>query len=244
MQHNTYAKEFSEIIHKRRSVRIFDQKSVFNHDIVTQCLDLATLSPNSSNLQLWEFYRVKESSSKFSALVKLCMGQKAAKTSRELVVVVARRDLWKSRAKANYAYIEECYKDADPKKQKQALSYYGNLIPKLYSKYPGWSLLKKGIAFAAGLGRPMVREVSETAVRISVHKSVALAAMTFMHAMTAHGYDTCPMEGFDSKRVKKLLNLPAPSEISMIIACGKGLPEGIYGERFRIPNMAIIHEIP
>lgn len=244
MDQKIQTEAFNEIVHKRRSMRIFDQKNPFDHAIVTHCLELATLSPNSSNLQLWEFYRVKDTSSKFASLVKLCMGQKAAKTSRELILVVARRDLWKSRAKANYAYIEECYKEAEPKKRKQALSYYGNLIPKLYSKFPGWSFLKKGIAWSTGLFRPMVREVSETSVRISVHKSVALAAMTFMHAMKSNGYDTCPMEGFDSKRVKDLVNLPSKAEISMIIACGKGLPEGVYGERFRVSNAETIFEIP
>jgi hypothetical protein len=48
------------------------------------------------------------------------------------------------------------------------------------------------------------------------------------------------MEGFDSKRVKKLLNLNSSSEINMIIGCGKGLPEGIYGERFRVPSDLLI----
>ena len=64
--------------------------------------------------------------------------------------------------------------------------------------------------------------------------------MTFMLGMKASGYDTCPMEGFDSKRLKKLLNLPAGSEIAMIIGCGKGMPEGIYGERFRVPTSELI----
>jgi nitroreductase len=100
--------------------------------------------------------------------------------------------------------------------------------------------MKKMIAFTVGLRRPMVREVGETEVRISVHKSASLAAMTFMLAMKAKGYDTCPMEGFDSKRVKKLLNLNSSSEINMIIGCGKGLPEGIYGERFRVPSDMLI----
>ena len=90
--------------------------------------------------------------------------------------------------------------------------------------------------------RPMVREVGETEVRISVHKSAALASMTFMLGMKAAGYDTCPMEGFDSKRVKKLLDLPDAAEICMIIGCGKGLPEGIYGPRFRVPSSELIVE--
>ena len=231
---------FFEAVNQRRSVRIFDQKEPFDHEVVQKCLETAILSPNSSNLQLYHFIRVPESSELKDPLAKLCMGQKAATTARELVVVVTRRDLWKSRAKANYEYIKGTYEGKPDKKLKQALGYYGKLIPKLYGKYPGWSLLKKLIAWGVGLKRPMVREVGETEVRISVHKSAALASMTFMLAMKAAGYDTCPMEGFDSKRVKKLLDLPPASEICMIIGCGKGLPEGIYGKRFRVPSSDLI----
>jgi nitroreductase len=168
------------------------------------------------------------------------MRQKAATTARELIVVVTRRDLWKSRASANYDYIKSATQNQSEKKKKLALGYYGSLIPKLYSKFPGWTLIKKAIAFAVGLKRPMVREVGETEVRISVHKSAALAAMTFMLGMKAVGYDTCPMEGFDSKRVKKLLNLTSGSEICMIIGCGPGLPGGVYGERFRVESEKLI----
>jgi hypothetical protein len=41
--------------------------------------------------------------------------------------------------------------------------------------------------------------------------------------------------GFDSLRVKKILNLPAAAEINMIIGCGIRTKSGVYGERFRIP---------
>lgn len=234
---------FFEAVNQRRSVRIFDQVATFDHEVVQHCLEAALLSPNSSNLQLFELIRVPENSPLKAPLAQLCMGQKAATTARELVVVVTRRDLWKSHAKANYDYIQQAYQGKPDKKLKQALAYYGKLIPKLYSKYPGWTLLKKLISWSVGLKRPMVREVGETEVRISVHKSAALVSMTFMLGMKASGYDTCPMEGFDSKRVKNLLNLPKAAEICMIIGCGKGLPEGIYGERFRLPKEKLIREI-
>lgn len=233
---------FFDVIEARRSVRIFDQESHFDHQVVQKCLEASTLAPNSSNLQLWEFYRIPESSPLKKPLDQLCMKQKAASTARELVVVVTRRDKWKIRTKENLEYIKETYKNSPGRKQKQALAYYGKLIPKLYSKYPFWSFLKKIIAWFVGLKRPMVREVSEADIRVSVHKSAALAAMTFMYAMKAEGYDTCPMEGMDSLRVKKLLKLPKAAEISMIIGCGKGLPEGVYGERFRLPNHKVIFE--
>ena len=66
----------------------------------------------------------------------------------------------------------------------------------------------------------MYREVTSSDLRVVVHKSAALAAQNFMLSMSSSGYDTCPMEGFDSVRVKKILNLPSSAEINMIIGCG------------------------
>jgi nitroreductase len=102
--------------------------------------------------------------------------------------------------------------------------------------------LKKCFVFFRGLKRPMVREVSGADVRVIAHKSVALAAQTFMLSMTAEGHDTCPVEGFDSVRIKKWMNLPHGAEINMIITCGKRLPEGIYNERFRLPLDEVVFE--
>lgn len=86
----------------------------------------------------------------------------------------------------------------------------------------------------------MVREVSKADLRVCLHKSTSLAAMTFMTAMRAEGYDTCPMEGFDSKRVKALLGLPKQAEITMIVSCGKRAEDGIYSERHRVNNNDVI----
>lgn len=234
---------FFRTVEARRSVRLFDQEVSFDHDLVRKCLEAAVLSPNSSNLQLYQFIRIRENSPLKDKIGELCMRQKAALTARELIVVVTRRDLWKSRASANYEYIKSVTQNQSEKKKKQALSYYGILVPKLYAKFPGWTLIKKAIAFFIGLNRPMVREVGETEVRISVHKSAALASMTFMLGMKAVGYDTCPMEGYDSKRASKLLNLSSGSEICMIIGCGPGLPGGVYGERFRVDSSQLIFDL-
>ena len=50
-------KTFEEVIHYRRSVRKYKQIPV-DSDKVKHCLELAVLAPNSSNMQLWEFYHV------------------------------------------------------------------------------------------------------------------------------------------------------------------------------------------
>ena len=80
-------------------------------------------------------------------------------------------------------------------------------------------------------------------MRIVAHKSTALAAQNFMISMAAIGYDTCPMEGFDSKRVKKILSIPNSAEITMIVSCGIRDEKGIYGSQFRVPFKDVYFEI-
>lgn len=82
----------------------------------------------------------------------------------------------------------------------------------------------------------MMFEVSENDMRVTAHKSCVLAAQTFMIAMANEGYDTCPLEGLDSRRLKRILKLPRGAEINMAISCGiRDGNKGIWGERCRVP---------
>src|SRR5688572_13697551 len=92
------AEIFDRIVSDRRSVRIYDNNSGFEEDAVRRSLERAVLAPNSSNLQLWEFYRVR-SNDKLKAMAHYCLDQKAASTAKELIVVVTRKDKWRSRSK-------------------------------------------------------------------------------------------------------------------------------------------------
>ena len=80
-------------------------------------------------------------------------------------------------------------------------------------------------------------------MRIVAHKSAGLAAQNFMTSMAAIGYDTCPMEGSDTLRVKRILGIPWRAEINMIIGCGLRDENGIYGARFRVPFEEVYHQI-
>ena len=237
-------KIFDRLVQERRSVRIYDQEAPFDDEAVQRSIERAVLAPNSSNMQLWEFYRVKSDEAK-KQVAWMCMNQKAAKTARELVVVVARRDLWRKRQKALVQEMKRVYPDAKSKQAQRAMNYYRNLIPKYYWSdwFDLWGFLKKCIYFFVGLKRPMVRHGNRTDIRISVHKSAALAAQNFMMSMKAEGYDTCPMEGMDSLRIKRFLRLPRKAEIVMVIGCGRSAEGGIYSERFRIPNEEVIFRV-
>ena len=49
-----------EVLHQRRSVRVYDKEKPIDTEKVKHCLELATLAPNSSDMQLWEFYHITE----------------------------------------------------------------------------------------------------------------------------------------------------------------------------------------
>ncbi|MFA9486797.1 MULTISPECIES: nitroreductase family protein [unclassified Moraxella] len=76
-----------------------------------------------------------------------------------------------------------------------------------------------------------------------MHKSCGLVAQTFMLAMSEKGLDTCPMEGFDGRVIKELLNLPKSSEINMVVSCGVRSDKGVWGDRFRVPFAEVYHKI-
>lgn len=240
----TKAEIFDEIVNARRSVRIYDTTKQVPEEVIKRSLSRALLAPNSSNLQLWEFYRVK-SADKKAKLAKICLGQKAATTASELIVVVTRKDKWKERSEFVFGESQKGFGNIPEKQQKLVKTYYKQLIPLLYSKTPldVSGGVKKVMTTIKGLSGPTMREVSENDMRVVVHKSAALAAQTFMLSIKAEGYDTCPMEGFDSLKAKKLLNLPAGAEINMIISVGMGTPEGVYGKRVRVPEKEVIFEV-
>jgi nitroreductase len=123
--------------------------------------------------------------------------------------------------------------------------YYGTLMPLVYrSDILGMSaLFKRMLTNVVGIFRPFMRLGKPGDRRVMLHKSCALAAQTFMLAITAEGYDTCPMEGFDRVRVARALGLPGGAEICMIVAVGKGTEAGVYGERRRVPMDQVIRQI-
>lgn len=237
-------KTVSEAISHRRSVRIYDSEKKIDTANVKRCIEQATLAPTSSNLQLWEFYHITSPEVKNQVALN-CYNQPAAKTAQELVIPVVRLDLWRERIQSNINFIQSNIKSPeDEQKIKGALSYYQKIIPKLYRGTSFWiGLIQKIKVSLEGIRKVSYREVSAADLRVVGHKSAALAAQNFMMSMAALGYDTCPMEGFDSQRLKQILGLPKKAQISMVIGCGIRKPEGVYGERFRLPFKEVYKQL-
>ena len=102
-------------------------------------------------------------------------------------------------------------------------------------------LIKKIVVFFRGLKTPTPREPSsKNDMKIWAHKSTALACENLMLALRAYGYDSCPMEGIDSKKIKQLLELPKKAQICMVISAGKRAENGVYGNQLRFNSELFI----
>ncbi len=238
---------FEEIVNYRRSVRHYKNLPI-DSDKVKHCIELATLAPNSSNMQLWEFYHVTNPEI-LKKLAVACLDQQAATTAQQMVVFVTRQDLHRERAKEMLTLeTQNVQKNSPTEKQAKRIKtwnmYYGKVIPFLYTRFLGiLGIFRKIMVNLIGLFRAITYQVSENDVRVVVHKTCALAAQTFMLAMANEKYDTCPMEGFDSRKVKNILDLPFGAEINMVISCGIREENGVWGDRMRVPFNEVYQRI-
>ncbi len=230
--------EFRKVVKTRRSVRRFTAEKIPD-EVVQDCLDMALLAPNSSNLQPWDFYRVI-SPDKRRALVSACLNQNAAKTAAELILVCGRTATWKQHCAQVLEHwpeetipriVERYYKVG-------AKAHYGNLPLDPFGK------LKKLLRDVAGIAKPSPRWPNSPAdMKLWACKSTALAAQNLMLAFRAHGFDTCPMEGFDEARLRKAVKLPRDAFVLMVVAAGRRADNGIYHEQIRFARERFVHEV-
>lgn len=230
--------EFQTVVEARRTVREFLADPV-PQEVLDRCLDAARLAPSSSNLQPWEFVVIRHPEVRAAANAA-CLDQLPAKTAPLLVALITHRDTWRR----NRDEILRAFSERGPLRPSQA-TYYRRIIPAIYTTGPLGVLgpLKRMASRLLSLVRPTPNLMSRADLRVMAHKSTALAAATFMLALRAEGYDSCPMEGFDPWRAKALLGLPRGAEVSMFLAVGKRAEHGVWWDRVLMPRAWVVREI-
>lgn len=217
------------LIESRRAIRRFTAEPVPD-EVVRDCLELAVLAPNSCNLQPWSFQVIRDPAL-LAQLHEVCMGQNAAKAPL-LIAVLARPDTWREACAQIIADWPEAEVPA------QVRSFYRKTAPFQYNQGPlgllGW--FKRQLVRVVGLRRALMRSPNSHAqMRTWAVKSTALAAQNLMLAVQSHGYASCPLEGFDEVRLRKVLNIPRQAVPVMLLAVGRAHERGIYNPRLRFP---------
>ena len=229
--------EFRKVVEGRRSVRKFRDEPIPS-EVIDDCLHLSMLAANSSNLQPWQFYVVEDPDTR-QQLAAACLGQSAATTAPVLIPVVARLDTWRGISR-------RVLKEWPGKPPQIVERYYRYFTTIQYEQGPLDILgrIKSRASAIASLAWPMMQHpISRDDMKVWAAKSCSLAAAHLMLALRAHGYDSCPMEGFDERRVRRILKLPRNSFTVMIVSAGRRADNGIYHPRVRMPDEDFIVRI-
>lgn len=218
-----------QLIESRRAVRRFSAEAV-PEAVIRDCLELAVLAPNSCNLQPWSFQVVRDPAL-LARLHPVCMSQNAAKAPL-IIAVLARPDTWKQACQNIIDYWPE------PEVPARIRHFYRKTAPFQYNQGPLGllGLFKRQLLRVVALRKPLMRTPNSKAdMRIWAVKSTALAAQNLMLAFQSHGYATCPMEGFDEVRLRKVLKIPREALPIMLLAVGRQTEKGVYNPRLRFP---------
>ena len=217
------------LIESRRAVRRFTAEQV-PQAVIRDCLEMAVLAPNSCNLQPWSFQVVREPAL-LHRLHYVCMSQNAAKAPL-IIAVLARPDTWRQACQN----IIEQWPEADV--PARIRHFYSKTAPFQYNQgsLGLLGLFKRQLVRLMALRKPLMRTPNSKAdMRLWAVKSTALAAQNLMLAFQSHGYATCPMEGFDEPRLRRVLDIPRQAIPIMLLAVGRQGEKGVYNPRLRFP---------
>ena len=223
------ATTFRSLVESRRAARQFAAEAV-PEAIIRDCLELAALAPSSCNLQPWSFQVVRDPA-RLQQVEQVCLGQSAARAPL-IIAVLARPDTWRSAC----ADVLKLWPEAAVPRVIDR--FYKETAPFQYNQgWMGWrGFIKRQMVRLLGHKRPVMRTPNSlTQMRLWAVKSTALAAQNLMLAFQSHGYSTCPMEGFDEKRLKKILPLPKEAIPIMLLAVGLPGTHAVRNPRLRFP---------
>jgi len=223
-----------EAIFQRRAIKAFEPGAI-PEEMREQILDAARMAPSSFNMQPYRFYWV-ESAVKKARAAELCFGQKPAVTASALVVAVADIGSWKATTESHMKWVRTAGFSAEKiveheKKSRLAKWFF----------IQGWcgviGFAKWVILRTLNLWKTIgTAPVSRRGLFHWATKSTALACQNLMIAAEALGFNTCPMEGFDGRRLGKFLGLSGRThEIVMVIAIGKRAAGYVDAPQWRRP---------
>ncbi len=221
-------------IRERRAVKMFEP-GVISEEERTLLLDAAILAPSSFNMQPYHFYWVDSPATRETA-ARLCFNQSPARTASALVVAVADIGCWRETIRKQLDWMRESGFEQTKIAEYESRSKYAKLF-----FIQGWfgilGVLKWAVFSIINLWKIMgMPPVSRLDLLKWATKNTALACENLMIAAEAADLNTCPMEGFDHRRLSKLLKLSRKKqEIIMVIAVGKKADNRVEQPQWRRP---------
>lgn len=228
-----------EAIFQRRAVRVFDPVEI-PEETREEILNAARVAPSSFNIQPYRFYWIESPAMKHTAAT-LCMNQAPAATASALVVAVADLGSWESTTQSYLEWMRTAGFSLEKIEESERKSKWAK-----WFFVQGWFgilgavkwVLCRLVNIWKTLGSP---PVARQGMFKWATKNTSLACENLMIAAEALGLNTCPMEGFDGRRLSKFLGLSAHDhEIVMVIAIGRKSPRHVDQPQWRRPLHATV----
>lgn len=231
--------ETLETLFRRRAVKAFEPVEI-PQVLREQILDAARHAPSSFNTQPYQFFWVESSPRKVTA-AKLCLGQMPAATASALVVAVADIGSLAATSQAQLEWMRRSGFSHAKIRDYERTAKIGRILfmPGPFGIFGAvkWAIFRL-VNLWKTIGMPPVfrQDLLKWAT-----KSTSLACENLMIAAEALGLNTCPMEGFDGRRLSRFLGLSTRyHEIVMVIAIGKKSPAYVEPPQWRRPLDATV----
>ena len=213
--------EALDAIFQRRAVKVFEPVEI-SEGLREEILNAARYAPSSFNSQPYKFYWVGSTARK-AAVAKLCLGQKPAETASALVVAVADLGSLSATAQGQLEWMRRSSNFTEEKIRDYERKAKIGRILFMPGPFGMFAAIKRALFRLLNLrmviGMP---PLSRQDLFKWATKSTSLACQNLMIAAEALGMNTCPMEGFDGRRLSQYLGLSGRyHEIVMVIAIGK-----------------------
>jgi len=226
-------------IFQRRAVKVFDPVEI-SQELREQILNAARQAPSSFNMQPYKLYWV-ESEAKRTTVARLCHGQKPAETASALVVAVADIGSMPATTQGQLEWMRTSNFAEEKIRDYERTAKIGRILfmPGPFNIFAAvkWVAFWLLNLFKTCGTPPLFRQdLFKWAT-----KGTSLACQNLMIAAEALGVNTCPMEGFDGRRLSHYLGLSRRDhDIVMVIAVGKRSRAFVESPQWRRPLPATV----
>ncbi|MEQ7049972.1 nitroreductase family protein [Paenibacillaceae sp. P-4] len=209
MSNTTRNNDFQEILVGRRSIRKYDSSVKISKEEMSEMIEVATRAPSSVNMQPWRFLVIESEEGKATLVPLARFNQLQVETSSAMIAVFGDLNSFENGEDIYSKAVELGYMPTEVKEKQMAA---------LTNYYANLS-----------------PEVNKETVLIDG----GLVSMQFMLTARAHGYDTCPIGGFEKDQIAEAFGMDKDRYVPvMLISIGKADGAGYQSVRLPVETIA------
>ncbi|WP_373471616.1 nitroreductase family protein [Carnobacterium alterfunditum] len=200
--------DFSNIIFERKSIRLYNEDVKISHEEMLEMIQKATTAPSSVNMQPWRFVIVESPEEKQKLKPLIRFNTPQNETSSAMILIFGDMEC--------YEYGEEIYNQAVEENKMSA---------EVRDKQ-----LEAIIPYYKNLSRQKMNDILKI--------DSGLFAMQFMLVARSHGYDTCPIGGFEADQLAEAFGLDKNRYVpAMILSIGESMDDGYQSVRLKADKL-------